>query len=134
MEILIFFKVVVLGIAIYALFGMLPFLIIYLIVSMGSFKYIIYLDKQLAKDLTEYYLPNGKIRPWLYETTVFTIIGQRFLKYCLAYPFIRYRVTTKSKVFRVFMWAMSFWVWCIIAGSISMFIDKILISTLLPTR
>ena len=83
------------------------------VIALGSFKHIIYLDKQLAKDLDKYYDSYGYMRP-KYQS--FFEVGSRYIDYCYAYPFIRKRATTGSWKFRVFMWwnALGSWSWVMV--------------------
>ena len=99
----------------YGILWAVPGGIILFTISHGSFKHIIYLDKQLAKNLDKYYGWNGHLLDPLTST-----IGCRYMGYCLVYPFIRYRVTTKSKKFKVFMWVntIGFWSWIILGLSV----------------
>jgi hypothetical protein len=92
----------------YAIVWAIPGVIVSIIISMGSLKHIIYLDKQLAKDLGKLYDSSGQIR-----NPLFTTIANRYHKYCIAYPFIRHRATTDSVKFKVFMWlnTLGFWSW-----------------------
>ncbi len=80
------------------------------VIALGSFKHIIFIDKQLAKDLNKYYDDYGYMRP---KYQFFMAISNRFFDYCVAYPFIRKRATTDSKKFKVFMWvnALGMWSW-----------------------
>jgi len=109
--------VVILGV--YALLWSMPGVIISIVISMGKFKHIIYLDKQLAKDLDKLYDSNGQMR-----STLFTTIANRYHKYCIAYPFIRHRATTNSVRFRIFMWVNALGFWCWIGVFFCMFLDK----------
>ena len=88
-------------IAIYAIAWSITGVIVWPLVSLGSFKRIIYIDKQLAGDLGKYYDHNGYMRP---KYQLSWEISTRLCYYCLAYPFIRKRVSTDSKKFKAFMW------------------------------
>ncbi|MEI8631724.1 hypothetical protein P4S72_05695 [Vibrio sp. PP-XX7] len=94
-------------------------MIISIVISMGSFKHIIYLDKQLAKDLDKLYDSNGQMK-----STLFTTIANRYHKYCITYPFIRRRATTDSIRFRIFGVAQLIRFWCWIFGAILALIEK----------
>ncbi|MGF1805958.1 hypothetical protein L4C31_11985 [Aliivibrio sifiae] len=102
-----------------AIFGVIaivwcfPSVFILPVISLGSFKYIIFIDKQLAKDLNKYYDDKGYMRP---KYQLSWEVGNRFSNYCLAYPFIRKRVTTESKKFKMFMWwnALGMWSWVMV--------------------
>ncbi|MBE4458280.1 hypothetical protein HJ013_22245, partial [Vibrio parahaemolyticus] len=78
----------------YALVWSIPAVIMVAVVSLGSFKHIIFIDKQLAKDLNNYYDSNGYMRP---KHQASWDVGSRFINYCIAYPFIRHREQTDSK-------------------------------------
>ncbi|EHD2271077.1 hypothetical protein [Vibrio cholerae] len=86
----------------------IPGAIILSIISLGSLKHIIFIDKQLAKDLDKYYDNNGNMR--LNHNMPYSI-SSRFTSYCLAYPFIKGRVKTKSVKFKFFMWINSLGYW-----------------------
>ncbi|MCG9676890.1 hypothetical protein [Vibrio sp. Isolate24] len=90
-----------------------PSVLVLPVISLGSFKHIIFIDKQLAKDLNKYYDDKGYMRP-KYQAS--WDVGSRFINYCIAYPFIRHRETTDSKKFKAFMWwnALGFWSWIIV--------------------
>lgn len=105
----------------YALFWSLFGAIFLSIISLGSFKHIIYIDKQLAKNLDKYYDEKGYMRQ-RYQLS--SAMGSRFMYYCVAYPFIRYRVYTDSIKFSVFMWFNSLGYWSWIGVFICMFIDN----------
>lgn len=92
----------------YAIIWAIPGVIASIIISMGSLKYIIYLDKQLAKNIDRLYDSKGQIR-----NPLFTTIAGRYHKYCIVYPFIKGRATTNSVKFKIFMWvnALGFWSW-----------------------
>ena len=92
----------------YVMLWGIPWIIISITISMGSFKYIIYLDKELSKDLDELYTSNGQMKE-----SLFTNIANRYNKYCICYPFIRHRITTRSIKFRIFMWINSLWIWSV---------------------
>ncbi len=92
----------------YAIAWSIPAVIMISVVSLGSFKHIIFIDQQLAKDLNKYYDNNGYMRP-KYQAS--WDVGSRFINYCIAYPFIRYREQTDSKKFKVFMWLNSLGLW-----------------------
>ncbi|OOE39967.1 hypothetical protein, partial [Salinivibrio kushneri] len=92
----------------YALAWSIPGAIMISVVSLGSFKHIIFIDKQLAKDLNKYYDNYGYMRP---KHQMTWDIGSRFINYCIAYPFIRHREQTDSKKFKVFMWINALGMW-----------------------
>lgn len=92
----------------YAIAWSVPGVIMSAIVSLGSFKHIIFIDKQLAKDLDKYYDKNGHMRP---QYQMSWEIGSRCFDYWIKYPFIRKRVTTDSIKFKIFMWVNVLGVW-----------------------
>ncbi|RZP96109.1 hypothetical protein D8T65_23525 [Vibrio vulnificus] len=94
----------------FALIWSVPGVVMGLIVSFGSLKHIIYIDRELAKDLNKYYDNNGHMRPQYQMTWA---VGSRCFDYWMMYPFIRKRSTIHSKKFRLFMWvnALGMWSW-----------------------
>ncbi|MGY5612748.1 hypothetical protein [Vibrio brasiliensis] len=92
----------------YATVWAVPGVIMSAIVSLGSLKHIIFMDKQLAKDLSKYYDDNGHMRP---KYQLSWEIASRCFDYWVKYPFIRKRVTTKSTKFKVFMWVNALGMW-----------------------
>ncbi|USD33959.1 MULTISPECIES: hypothetical protein [Vibrio] len=96
----------------YATVWAIPAVIMNAIVSLGSFRHIIFMDKQLAKDLDKYYDDYGYMRP---KYQLSWEIASRCFDYWFKYPFIRKRSTTKSIKFKVFMWVNALGMWsCII--------------------
>ncbi|HIF9084256.1 TPA: hypothetical protein ACX6PQ_000613 [Photobacterium damselae] len=97
-------------ISIYAILWAIPGIIIILVVGRGSYKYIIYIDRQLAKDLDKYYDEQGYMKS-RYQT--WASIQTRFIHYCIAYPFIYNRINENVMKFKVFMWfnALGIWAW-----------------------
>ena len=96
----------------YATVWAVPGVIMSAIVSLGSLKHIVFMDKQLAKDLSKYYDDNGHMRP---KYQLSWEIGSRCFDYWVKYPFIRKRATTKSTKFKVFMWVNALGMWsCIV--------------------
>ena len=110
----------------YAIAWSVPGVIMSATVSLGSFKHILFIDKQLAKDLDKYYDRNGHMRPQ-YQAS--WDVGSRFIDYCIAYPFIRKRASTDSKKFKVFMWwntsGMLSWLGVFVFGFLAKFLDII---------
>lgn len=94
--------------AAYVIIWSVPAVIMSAMVSLGSIERIVFIDKQLAKNLDKYYDEKGYMR-WNYQMSC--SIGTRLFGYWLAYPFIRHRVTTKSKKFRLFMWVNFIGIW-----------------------
>lgn len=96
----------------YAIAWSVPAAIMVLVVSLGSFKHIIFMDKQLARDLSKYYDDNGYMRP---KYQLSWEVGSRCFDYWVKYPFIRKRATTDSVKFKVFMWVNALGMWsCIV--------------------
>ena len=101
-EILTDLRVVVVGLAsIFVIVWCCSAVIVWPLISLGSYERIIYIDKQLAKSLDKYYDKNGYMRP---KYQLSWEISNRFCYYCFAYPFVRKRASTSSKKFKVFMW------------------------------
>ncbi|MCS0114891.1 hypothetical protein NDJ00_11985 [Vibrio parahaemolyticus] len=92
----------------YLVLWSIPGVIMSAMVSLGDIERIVFIDKQLANNLNKYYDEKGYMR-WDYQMSY--AIGTRLFWYWLAYPFIKHRVTTTSKKFRVFMWVNCIGVW-----------------------
>ncbi|WP_417884536.1 hypothetical protein [Vibrio rumoiensis] len=103
------------------LFWSIPGIIISITIAMGSYKHIINIDKNLAKDLDKIYYPNGQMKDM-----IFTTIANRFHRYCVAYPFIRKRAKNSSMKFKIFMWFNSIGYWCWISIITLVLIGKLL--------
>lgn len=88
--------------------------IMFAMVSFGNIERIVFIDKQLARNLDKYYDEQGYMK-WNYQMSY--AIGTRLMCYWLAYPFIRHRVTTKSKKFRLFMWVNCIGSWIFVIAS-----------------
>lgn len=100
---------VIVGIlASYVIIWSIPGVIMGAMVFLGDIKRIVFIDKQLAKSLDKYYDEKGYMR-WNYQMSY--SIGTRLFGYWIAYPFIRHRVTTKSKKFKLYMWVNSIGIW-----------------------
>lgn len=110
-------------VAIYCIAWSVTAIIILPVISLGSFKHIIFIDKQLAKDLNKYYDDKGYMLP---KYQLSWEVGNRFSSYCLAYPFIRKRASTDSKKFKVFMWWNALGMWSYIFSFVLMIIGKYL--------
>ncbi|ANW26667.1 hypothetical protein BA953_21190 [Vibrio coralliilyticus] len=106
----------------YALIWSVPAVVMSAIVSLGSFKHIIYIDKQLAKDLNKYYDDKGYMCP---QYQMSWAIGSRCFYYWVKYPFIRHRVTTDSKKFKIFMWVNALGMWSYIILIVSLIFLKL---------
>jgi len=102
----------------YAITWSLPGAFIGIFLGLGNPKRIIFIDKQLSKDADKLH-SNGL------SMASFCIIS-RFMDYCIAYPFIRYRVKTKSKKFRMFMWVNSIGFWSYIGMTLVLILAKLL--------
>ncbi|NOH73459.1 hypothetical protein F0225_19315 [Vibrio pectenicida] len=94
----------------YAIVWSVPAAIMCAVVSLGSLQHIIFMDRQLAKDVNKYYNQNGYMIP---QYQMSWAIGSRCFDYWLMYPFIRNRSKTNSKRFKLFMWvnALGMWSW-----------------------
>ena len=94
----------------YAMVWSIPAVIMSAVVSLGSLRHIIFIDKQLAKNLDKYYDNNGYMRP---QYQMSWAIGSRCFNYWFMYPFIRNRANTDSRKFKFFMWinALGMWSW-----------------------
>ncbi|WP_252045878.1 MULTISPECIES: hypothetical protein [Vibrio] len=94
----------------YAILWAIPGVVISAIISLGDYRHIVFIDKQLAKSITKIYDEKGDMRP-SYKLSY--AIGSRFLDYCFSYPFIQKRASNKSIRFRAFMWlnAIGCWSW-----------------------
>jgi hypothetical protein len=95
-------------ISIYVMAWAVTAIITFPLISLGSLKHIIFIDKQLAKDLSKYYDDKGFMRP---KYQLSWEIGNRLNYYCLAYPFIKSRASTDSKKFQYFMWWNTLGMW-----------------------
>ncbi|OOE60291.1 hypothetical protein BZG13_00400 [Salinivibrio sp. ML323] len=98
-----------------------PSVIVLPVISLGSFKYIIFMDKELAKDLNKYYDSYGYMRP---KYQLSWEVGTRCVHYWVKYPFIRKRATTDSIKFKIFMWFNAFGVWSWIMVFFLAFLEK----------
>ncbi|MFS1893199.1 hypothetical protein [Vibrio lentus] len=107
----------------YAIAWSIPGVIMNAVVSLGSFKHIIFIDQQLAKNLDKYYDEKGHMRP-RYQAS--WDIGSRCFNYWVKYPFIRKRTTTNSIKFKTFMWINSLGMWSYIFSFVLMIIGKYL--------
>ncbi|WP_021022803.1 hypothetical protein [Salinivibrio costicola] len=92
----------------YLVLWSIPGVIMSAMVSLGSIERILFIDKQLAKNLSKYYDDRGYMR-WKYQMSY--SIGTRLFGYWLLYPFIKHRATTTSKKFKLFMWVNCIGVW-----------------------
>lgn len=78
-----------------------------IVLSLGDPQRIVYIDKQLAKDVDKLHSD--------YQCMMSYNILTRFMMYCFKYPFIRYRAKVCSWKFNVFMWlnCIGFWLFFI---------------------
>jgi hypothetical protein len=78
------------------------------VLSLGDSQRIVFIDKQLAKDVDKLHSD--------YQNMMSYNILTRFMVYCLKYPFIRYRVKVYSWKFDAFMWlnCIGFWLFFLI--------------------
>lgn len=104
--------------SIYILIWAIPSIVIWVVLGLGSYHRIAYIDKQLAKDVDKLHSDCNCMLT--YEITT------RFMMYCLKYPFIRHRAKTKSRKFSLFMWANCFGFWGFALTCFIMMIDKAL--------
>lgn len=74
------------------------------LLSLGDPQRIVFIDKQLAKNVDKLHSDHQSMMP--YE------ILTRFMMYCFKYPFICHRVKTNSWKFKLFMWlnCIGFWI------------------------
>lgn len=97
-------RIVVLGLfGIYVLIWAIPCSIYLSVISLGDVQRIVFIDKQLSKNVEKLHSDSNCM--------FFTSKGTRFMGYCILYPFIRHRATTKSKKFKFMMWSncLCFW-------------------------
>lgn len=107
-EVLKDIETIVLGLSsVYAIVWSIPAVIMVSVISLGG-KHIIFMDQQLAKDLSKYYDDKGYMRP---KYQLSWEIGSRCFDYWVKYPFIRKRSTTDSKKFKLFMWFNALGIW-----------------------
>lgn len=92
----------------YLVLWSVPGAIMSAVVSLGNIERIVFIDKQLANNLSKYYDERGYMR-WNYQMSY--AIGTRLFGYWLFYPFIKHRVTTTSKKFKLFMWINCIGIW-----------------------
>lgn len=102
-------RIVVTGLlAIYAILWALPGTIMNAVVALGDPQRIVFIDKQLSKDVEKLHA-NG-------ASMLFTNIATRLYGYWISYPFIRKRVSTTSKKFSLFMWFNCLGMWSVIGA------------------
>ncbi|EHU8078562.1 hypothetical protein KZN62_003578 [Vibrio cholerae] len=88
----------------YALIWSIPGVIFGAILSLGDPQRIVWIDKQLSKNVDKLHSN--------YQCMMSYNIMSRFVDYCIAYPFIRHRITSDSLKFKIFMWFNSLGFWC----------------------
>jgi hypothetical protein len=117
LDILKTMEIIILGLfAWYVLLWAIPGVIFGAILALGNPQRIVWIDKQLSKDVNKLHSN--------YQNMMSYNIMSRFMHYCIAYPFIRRRATTNSLEFKVFMWANSLGFWCCIVEGVLAFIEK----------
>ncbi|EOB3921372.1 hypothetical protein ACIJC2_004257 [Vibrio parahaemolyticus] len=109
--------------AIYAIIWGVPGVLMSAVVGLGNVQRIVFIDKQLAKNLDKLYDEKGYLR-WQFQTS-YSIVS-RLTKYWIAYPFIRYRVKSESKKFRLFMWINSIGIWSWLLVPCLSFVEKLM--------
>lgn len=78
----------------YAVVWSVPGVIFGSVLALGDPQRIVWIDKQLAKDVNKLHSN--------YQCMMSYNIMSRFMDYCIAYPFIRHRMTTDSIKFKIF--------------------------------
>ncbi|EGQ7796060.1 TPA: hypothetical protein KD853_003805 [Vibrio parahaemolyticus] len=109
--------------AIYAIIWGVPGVLMSAVVGLGNVQRIVFIDKQLAKNLDKLYDEKGYLR-WQFQTS-YSIVS-RLTRYWIAYPFIRYRVKSESKKFRLFMWINSIGIWSWLLVPCLSFVEKLM--------
>ncbi|KXF83369.1 hypothetical protein [Enterovibrio coralii] len=107
----------------YLIVWAMPGSVMIAMVAFGDIERIVYIDKNLAKDLDKYYDERGNLKP---EYQLYTSIGTRLFSYWIAYPFIKKRVTTQSKKFRLFMWINCLGMWRLVGTTFFVCLAKLL--------
>ncbi|WP_039849676.1 hypothetical protein [Grimontia indica] len=107
----------------YSFLWAIPGTIMSAMVALGDIERIVFIDKQLAKNLKKYYDERGYLKP---EYQLYTSIGTRLFGYWVAYPFIKKRATTKSKKFRLFMWINCLGMWSLVGTTFFVCLAKLL--------
>ncbi|KXF83371.1 hypothetical protein [Enterovibrio coralii] len=107
----------------YSVVWAIPGTVMSALVALGDVERIVFIDKQLAKNLKKYYDERGNLKP---EYQLYTSIGTRLFGYWIAYPFIKKRVTTQSKKFRLFMWINCLGMWSLVGTTFFVCLAKLL--------
>ncbi|NAW59326.1 MULTISPECIES: hypothetical protein [unclassified Vibrio] len=102
----------------YMLLWAVPGTLCGVVLSLGDPQRIVYIDKQLSKDVKKLHA-----KPMCMLSAS---IMSRYVDYCISYPFIRHRVTTESKKFRAFMWFNSLGFWSFIISGVLTLVVRIL--------
>lgn len=100
------------------MFWGLPGVFIGIVLALGDPQRIVFMDKQLAKDVDKLHAN--------WQCMMSANIMSRYIDYCIGFPFIRHRMTTDSVKFRLLMWASSLWWWCLLGTIILITIAKAL--------
>ncbi|WP_407333163.1 hypothetical protein [Enterovibrio sp. 27052020O] len=107
----------------YLVIWAIPGTVMSAMVALGDVERIVFIDKQLAKNLKKYYDERGYLKP---EYQLYTSIGPRLFGYWIAYPFIKKRATTRSKKFRLFMWINCLGMWSLVGTTFFVCLAKLL--------
>ncbi|OEE59959.1 hypothetical protein A1OK_12785 [Enterovibrio norvegicus FF-454] len=107
----------------YLVIWAIPGTVMSAMVALGDVERIVFIDKQLAKNLKKYYDERGYLKP---EYQLYTSIGTRLFGYWIAYPFIKKRATTQSKKFRLFMWINCLGMWSLVGTTFFVCLAKLL--------
>ncbi|OEE59960.1 hypothetical protein A1OK_12790 [Enterovibrio norvegicus FF-454] len=97
----------------------IPGIISFCVVSLGSFKHIIYLDRQLSRKLNELYDEEGNLK-----NMNFLNIGGRFITYCFTFPFIQKHAQSMPIKYKVFMWLNSVGFWSLMVTMLLAFLVR----------
>lgn len=97
----------------YIVVWIFPYMFFGLRASYGSSKYILFMDRQLAKKTNEVHGMTSME------------IGYRHHLYSIMYPFLLHRITTKSRRFRVTMALNSAWFYSIFTFFCLVMISKL---------
>ncbi|SFP81091.1 hypothetical protein [Enterovibrio norvegicus] len=117
--------ITIIGIAfgVYLVIWAVPGTIMSAMIALGNIERIIYIDKQLAKNLDKYYDEKGYLR-WEYQIS--SSIGTRLFGYWISYPFIKHRAKTPSRKFQFFMWVNCLGMWSFLGAVLFVGLAKLL--------
>lgn len=101
----------------------IPGVLLSAIVSLGDYKYIVLIDRELAKDLGTLYDDKGYMLP---KYQLSWKIANRLAIYSILYPLIRKRASTDSVKFKLFMWTNAIGWWSLIGSVICVGLAKVL--------